>query len=114
MFINYYVDVLYIDIAESGRGMKSVEECIRNKEFSLSDYLKRSGVNDDGVLDAFVKEGSATEYNDERTVSRENGWKEKVLHGQYPTLMEEKSTETWNWLKAGWLKKEMEGPLLAA
>ena len=45
---------LYVTREEGGRGWMSVEDVVRVKQHSLSDYLKRAEVNLD--RDAFVKE----------------------------------------------------------
>ena len=95
--------------------MVSIEECVRTEEYGLSDYVKRTIKNDeDSVLEGFVKERTAREYKNEKTNERMEGWKEKSLHGQYPKRVLEEETQSWNWLKTGWLKKETEGLLLAA
>jgi hypothetical protein len=47
------VDRLYLPREEGGRGIKSVEECVRLEECGLSDYLKRTIVNNDPTLDNF-------------------------------------------------------------
>ena len=108
------VDRLYISRDEGGRGMVSIEECVRLEECSLSDYIKRRRMNEDSVLDSFVKETTARELKKKNMTERKDGWKGKALHGQYPSKVEEMETRSWNWLKSGWLKKETEGMLLAA
>ena len=55
-----------------------------------------------------------SELRDEKIAERIDGWKGKVLHGQYPKKVEEKEIKSWDWLRSGWLKKETEGLLLAA
>lgn len=108
------VDRLYISRNEGGRGMVSIEECVRIEECSLSDYIKRKNMNEDSALDSFVKDKSAAEMKTEKMNERTEGWKEKALHGQYPRKVEENETKSWNWLKSGSLKKETEGLILAA
>ena len=49
------VDRLYVSRNDGGRGMKSVEECVRVEENGLSDYLKRTGAKVGGILDEFLK-----------------------------------------------------------
>ena len=73
-------------------------------------------MNDDSVLESFVKERTAIEFKKEKVGERIDELKEKPLHGQYPKKVQESEslTHSWNWLKAGWLKKETEGLLLAA
>jgi hypothetical protein len=108
------VDRLYVRRNEGGRGMVSIEECVRIEECSLSDYVKRTTGNEESVLEGFLKERTAVELKNKKTSERMEGWKEKSLHGQYPKKVQENETDSWNWLKAGWLKKETEGLLLAA
>ena len=43
------VDRLYVSRDEGGRGMVSIEECVRIEECSLSDYMKRIEGNEDSV-----------------------------------------------------------------
>ena len=108
------VDRLYVSRDEGGRGMVSIEECVRIEECSLSDYIKRIEGNEDSVLDSFIKDQTAAELKKEKVIKRTDGWKEKPLHGQYPKKVEEMETQSWNWLRSGWLKKETEGMILAA
>lgn len=108
------VDRLYVSRDQGGRGMVSIEECVRIEECSLSDYIKRTGTNDDSVLDNFVKDKTSVGLKKEKMEERIKGWKEKALHGQYPRRVDEVETGSYTWLKTGWLKKETEGFLLAA
>ena len=108
------VDRLYVSRNKGGRGMVSIEECVRIEECSLSDYVKRTTLNEDSVLKSFVKEKTAIEFKKLKEIERIEGWKEKALHGQYPNKVQANETDSWNWLRAGWLKKETEGLLLAA
>ena len=50
-----YVDRLYVTQRNEGRGRISVYDVLRVKERSLSDCLKRTKVNLDRILDAFIK-----------------------------------------------------------
>ena len=49
------VDRLYVNQKEKRRDWMSVENVVRVKERSLSNYLKRPDVNSDRVLNVFVK-----------------------------------------------------------
>ena len=108
------VDRLYVSRNEGGRGMMSIEECVRIEECSLSDYVKKIETNDDSVLDSFIKDKTAVEFKKDSVAERTDGWKGKALHGQYPKKVEEMETQSWDWLRCGWLKKETEGMILAA
>ena len=50
------VDRLYVTQEEEGRGWVSVEELVRVEEHSQLEYLKKTEVNSDRILDLFVKE----------------------------------------------------------
>ena len=108
------VDRLYLPREEGGRGMVSVEECVRLEEYSLSDYIKSANINDDSVMDAFLKDKTKIETKQDNKTKRMEGWKDKVLHGRYPKRTDELEANSWDWLKTGWMKKETEGMLMAA
>lgn len=108
------VDRLYVSRREGGRGMVSIEECVRIEECSMSDYIKRTCTDGDTTLNTFLKDKTALEIKNDKSVERTDGWKEKALHGQYIRKVEDMKTCSWKWLKSGWLKKETEGLLLAA
>ena len=42
-----------------------------------------------------------------------DGWRDKPLHGQYPSRTDEKGV-SWRWFQTGYLKKETESLLMAA
>ena len=108
------VDRLYVSRGQGGRGMMSIEECVRLEEHNLSDYLKRSGLNEDSVMNDFLRDKTKAELKKEQSRGRMDGWKDKPLHGQYPTKSDTLEISSWEWLKNGWMKKETEGLLLAA
>lgn len=108
------VDRLYLPREEGGRGMMSIEEVVRSEECSLSDYLKRTMRNEDGVMDMFVKENSQKDLRIEQKKKKMENWMGKALHGQYPTKTDEMNISSWRWLKTGYMKKETEGFLMAA
>ena len=108
------VDRLYVSRENGGRGLMSVEECVRLEEHSLSDYLKKSNINEDSVMDDFLKDKPKNELKAEQRQKRLDGWKEKALHGQYPSRCDSMEVSSWQWLKKGWMKKETEGLLMAA
>ena len=58
-------------------------------------------------MDSFIKDQTAVELKKEKKIKRTDRWKEKPLQ-------EEMETQSWNWLRSGWLKKETEGMILAA
>ena len=54
------------------------------------------------------------EAKQDNKTKRMEGWKDKVLHGQYPKRTGALEVSSWDWLKRGWMKKETEGMLMAA
>ena len=94
--------------------MISFEECIRQEEHGLSDYLKeRAQKPVKGCLQHLVIEQTASEYKAQQKKKKEEEWRKKALHGQFITRIEA-SEDTWGWLRRGKLKKETEGMILAA
>ena len=68
------VDRLYVSRNEGGRGIMSIEECVRIEECSLSDYVKKIETNDDSVLDSFIKDKTAVEFKKDSVAERTDGW----------------------------------------
>lgn len=64
---------LYVSRENGGRGLMSVEECVRLEEQSLSDYLKKSNINEDSVMDDFLKDKPKNELKAEQ---RRKVWKD--------------------------------------
>ena len=61
-----------------------------------------------------MKGKTKIDMKQDNKTSRMEGWKDKVLHGQYPKRTYELAVSSWDWLKTGWMKKETEGMLMAA
>ena len=107
-------DRLYLPRTEGGRGLISIEECVRQEERGLSDYVRnRAQEPVRGCLQHLVLEQTASEYKVRRKKEKEEEWRKKALQGQFVTRIEA-SEDTWGWLKTGKLKKETEGMILAA
>jgi hypothetical protein len=109
---------IYLPRTEGGRGLISVEECVRSEEHGISDYTKRI-TNDERLrscLESGLKETTKQEYRNSLKDMRTSEWKDKPLHGQFPKRVDEipPAKELWNWLKLGTLKKETEGMIFAA
>ena len=69
-------DMLYLPRAEGGRGLISFEECIRQEEHGLSDYLKeRAHEPVRGCLQHLVIEQTASEYKAQQKKKEE--WRKK-------------------------------------
>jgi alkylhydroperoxidase/carboxymuconolactone decarboxylase family protein YurZ len=115
------VDRLYLPRRIGGRGLKDMAETIEKEVRSLTEYVHKS--QRDPLLE-IVKAGGIypeTEEDPEAWQSRvqkerEDHWKEKALHGQYPRQMEEVTNcnARYHWLREGSLKIETEALLTAA
>ena len=71
-------DRLYLPRAEGGRGLISFEECIRQEEHGLSDYLKeRAQEPVRGCLQHLVIEQTASEYKAQQKKEERGGVEEK-------------------------------------
>ena len=106
---------LYLPREEGGKGMISVEECIRLEEYSLSDYIKRRTSKMSEALTEFEKDTSKEEYKQEAMKTKKDNWVEKTLHGQFLRLTRDVAhQDSWKWLKDGYLKTETEGMIMAA
>ena len=104
---------MYLPRDQGGRGLISVEACVRIEEHSLSDYLKMNDTYRQ-CLQEYIKTKSSTQVRTDTAQEYEKDWKEKTLHGQFVKLTESSNQNSWNWIKQGWLKKETEGLLTAA
>ena len=104
---------LYISREEGGRGLMEAEECVRREEHALSDYIKTQHEGNH-CFDGFLKDRTQSEYKKEVAASRMKQWKEKPLHGQFPSLINAEQGDSWRWLKKAYLKSETEGLLVAA
>ena len=110
------VDRLYIKRKEGGRGLISIEECVRKEEKSMCKYVKES---EEWMLKVIGKDMSEDENGEEyskRVMSeRKQRLKEKKIHGRYLEDMKVTGTDrTWQWLQGGYLSKSMEGFMMAA
>ena len=110
------VDRLYFKRSEGGRGLISVQDCVRAEISSLTSYISAS---QERALKAVVEEHILKE-NDLKGMGdirqeRKDQFKEKPLHGQFFKSVESiADKQSWQWLKKGHLKKETEGLILAA
>ena len=105
----------YVKREQGGRGLISVEECVRTEEFALSDYIKNTKSGLTSKLKKFEKATSKAGYQKEKSEQNIKSWTEKPLHGQfYSRTSEYHSERSWAWLKQGQFKKETESLLMAA
>ena len=110
------IDRLYFKRSEGGRGLMSVEDSANSEIYRISRYVE--GCNG-SLLEAVYKEEvlrcHATSCEAAQLQrERKERFQEKQLHGQFwrNTLIRDK--KTWEWLKKGRLKKDMEGMIIAA
>jgi len=110
------VDRLYMKRKDGGRGLISIEQCVRSEEASLREYLVASEEWMLRVVAENVLEGeSKVEYG--KRMERERGERlmEKVLHGKFFREVKEVADgKSWQWLRGGYLDKRTEGFVCAA
>lgn len=58
-------------------------------------------MNGDANLDSFLKDNILTELEQEKRAEKLDGWRGKVLYGQYPKKKGKMEIRSWNWLKYG-------------
>jgi len=110
---------LYLPREEGGRGLKSLEQTVEEEKRGIVDYLQKSKeellscVRQVGIV---KDNGLLGDYRKEMQDARATEWREKPLHGQYirDTERVTKLHDTFLWMKAGRLKKETEGLIIAA
>ena len=109
---------LYLPRKEGGRGLFSIDECVRKESKSLYSYFRENtewilqGVLKEKVL---VKEENLQDYQKRKQEEKIRNWKEKALHGELVRQTADVTGEdSWRWLRNGFLKKETEGLILAA
>ena len=115
------VDRLYVKRKEGGRGLISVERCIREEENSLAFYVAYSEENlIRTVLTAETINTRETitsvEFKKQREKDLKEKWSEKRMHGQFIRETTEKvdKEKAWQWLSRGDLKVGTEALLCAA
>ena len=109
-------DRLYMKRKDGGRGLISVEQCVRAEEAGLREYVRESG---EWMLKV-VAEGIAAgetkvEYKKRMDKERKRRLKEKKLHGKFFNQVKEVADQrSWQWLKGGFLDKRTESFVCAA
>ena len=111
------VDRLYMKREVGGRGLISVEDCIRMERKSMLDYIDQNNeelileVKEENVLKAGKGEKTKGEIQEEHTTARNS----KALHGQFEIATREiRGRKSFAWMKKGFLKKETESTIVAA
>ena len=111
------VDRLYIKRKEGGRGLMSVEECVRREEAGLEEYVFAS---DEWMLKVVAenwKKGEETqeEYKKRMDKERKERLGEKKVHGKFfREVAEVADPRSWQWLSSGSLDKKKEGFICGA
>ena len=118
------VDRLYVDRKDGGRGLVSIEECVRREENAMTTYVQTT--TDPGVEAArphMIKEGvlkgeviDKDEDKNRIQEYRKNNWEKKRMHGQYQQQTDniKDQSESWQWLTKQDLHRETEGLIIAA
>ena len=111
---------LYVKRKEGGRGLISVERCIREEENSLGFYVANSEENlIRGVSAAETinmrETITSVECKKQKEKELKEKWSEKRMHGQFIRETTEKvdKEKTWQWLSRGDLKVGAEALLCA-
>ena len=108
---------LYLPRKEGGRGLISIEECVRKESKSLNSYFRE---NTEWILQAalkkvLVEEENLQDYQKRKQEETFRNWKEKALHGEFVRQTADVTGEdSWRRLRNGFLKTETEGLTLAA
>ena len=103
------VDRLYLMRKEGGRGMISVEDCVRMEENNLTRYMIQSKER----LFAVISEGmelkeSGKEYKKRVIVKRKDKLMKKQVHGKVLGNIEKVvMKQTWQWLQGGYITKSI-------
>ena len=97
------VDSLYLMRKDRGRGMFSVEDCVRMEEKSLARYIMRSKERLFGAASEGIEvEESGKEYKKQVMVERKEKLKKKQVYSKILNDIEEVGTkEMWQWLQGG-------------
>jgi hypothetical protein len=108
------VSRLYLKRQHGGRGLISVEECVRAEESSLSDYRRNCLQPVLRKCHSAIQPASYQQDASQSDVLKE--WREKPLHGQYIRQLDKDIdlNLTFSWLTRGTLSIETEGFICAA
>ena len=110
------VDRLYMKRKDGGRGLISVEECVRAEERGLCEYVLAS---EEWMLKVvatgMVESESQLDFKKRMAKERMSRLKEKKLHGKFFNEVQDAAGEkTWQWMRDGSLRKWTEGYVCAA
>ena len=114
------VDRLYVKRKEGGRGLISVERCIREEENSLGFYV--ANLEENLIRGVSAAETintretiSTVEFKEQKAKELREKWSEKQMYGQFirKTMEKVDKEKTWQWLSRGDLKVGTEALLCA-
>lgn len=111
------VDRLYMKRKDGGRGLMSVEQCVRSEEAGLREYVMAS---DEWMLKVVAEEMPVGEtkvmYKKRVEKERMDRLMAKKLHGKFFNDMKNVADRerSWQWLKGGFVDKRTEGFVCAA
>ena len=113
---NSTVHRLYMKRDEGGRGLLSVESCVRAEEIGLSEHVLAS---DEWMLKAVSETMSVEEtkkdYLERVAKERKESLMQMKYHGQWLKDVEGVADErSWQWVKGGFLSKGVESFVFAA
>ena len=110
------VDRLYLKRQVGGRGLMSIEECVRKEELGLCEYVKASEewmlkVVADGMLAGEPK----ADFEKRVAEDRWQRLRGKKLHGKFFNDIKDIAHEkSWQWMRGGFVDKRTEGFVCAA
>ena len=108
---------LYLKREAGGRGLISVVDCVRVEELGLREYV---GKSEEWMLQCVAEtfEGQAEGAEVYRKRVEQENWDslmEKKLHGKFwRDVRDIADKRSWQWMKAGYLGKNLEGFICAA
>ena len=114
------VQRLYLQRGQGGRGLTSVEDCVRHEKTGLADCVQSSTYP---LMVAIAKEGlplnekilTQKQLKEKKELKRAEGWRNRPLNGHFLRQTEEiRDDAAWDWLRKGNLKKATEGMITAA
>ena len=113
------VDRLYMKRKVGGRGLMSVEECVRTEERALKEYVTAS--DEPMLIEVAAKmahvgdDEPAADFRKRMASERMDRLMAKGLHGKFFNAVKEVASDrSWQWLRGGYLYKRTEGFVCAA
>ena len=115
---------LYIKRKEGGKGLISVEDCVKMERANLKSYVSESEewlLKEVASMELVKSVESGTDYKKRIEAERKETLRSKPLHGKFFNVVEGLAEEgvvdldrSRQWLKAGFLTKSTEGFIMAA